>query len=205
MKKSGALPRLVLVGDVAVEFVDPKKQMKTIAPYFRESAIAFCNCKWPLSDRGAPWPGKAGRVVRSAPEKIETYAYCGFNVVTLANNHIMNFGPEGLLQTIEILDANGIKHCGAGKNLEEEHRPAIVEWKETKIAVLGYTSVFTAGFETGKNKPGMAVIRTEVLDVDRGRSCMEWLARMSRLHGTSWKIRDGAGEPVAKGGKAFFV
>ena len=351
MKKTKALPRLALVGDVAVEFVDPKKQMKTIAPYFRESAIAFCNCEWPLTDRGAPWPGKAGRVVRSAPEKIETYTYCGFNVVTLANNHIMNFGPEGLFQTIEILDANGIQHCGAGKNMEAAHRPAIVEWKGTKIAFLGYTSVFTAGFEAGKNKPGMAVIRTEVtyrapsrmhevpglpmitrtsakaedaermrrdikaarrkadavvvsfhwgisggyqhlvgyqkelgrmaidagarlvvghhphtiqpvevykdgliaysvghcgfdmvssdfteeslvidvplvkgglgkplvrplgnavlqpevLDVDRGRSCMEWLARMSRPLGTSWKIRDGAGEPVAKGGKTSFV
>ncbi len=51
-------PRLVLVGDVAVEFDDPEAMLEKIAPYFRQSAIAFCNCEWPLTDRGEPWPGK---------------------------------------------------------------------------------------------------------------------------------------------------
>ena len=159
--KGGTVPRLVLAGDIAVEFVDPKKMMQKIAPYFRDSAIAFCNCEWPLTDRGEPWPSKAGRVVRSAPEKIETYTYAGFDVVTLANNHVMNYGPEGLLQTIQILDAHGIKHCGAGKNLAEAHRPAVVDWKGLKIAFLGYTSVFTVGFEAAQNRPGMAVVRID--------------------------------------------
>jgi poly-gamma-glutamate capsule biosynthesis protein CapA/YwtB (metallophosphatase superfamily) len=155
-------PRLVLAGDMAAEFVKPRDMMKKIAPYFRESSIAFANCEWPMTDRGAPWPGKAGRVVRSSPEKIDLYTFCGFDVVTLANNHIMNFGAEGLAQTIEILDKAGIAHCGAGKNLADAHKPAIVERNGTKIAFLGYSCVFTAGFEARANRPGMAVVRTDV-------------------------------------------
>ena len=93
--------RLAIVGDVAMEEADPRVVLDRAAPYLRESGIAFCNCEWPLTDRGAPWPGKAGRVVRSHPSKLETYTFAGFDAVGLANNHTMNYGPEGLLQTIE--------------------------------------------------------------------------------------------------------
>jgi poly-gamma-glutamate capsule biosynthesis protein CapA/YwtB (metallophosphatase superfamily) len=150
-------PRLVLVGDVAMETADPSEVMANIRPYMEQSAAAFCNCEWPLTDRGAPWPGKAGRVVRSSPPKVSVYA--GFDVVSLANNHIMNYGAEGLAQTLQVLDAAGIRHCGAGLTRAEAHRPAIVEAAGRRIALLAYTSVFAPGFEAGENCPGMAVVR----------------------------------------------
>jgi poly-gamma-glutamate capsule biosynthesis protein CapA/YwtB (metallophosphatase superfamily) len=153
--------RLVLAGDVAIETADPAYVMGRVAPYFRESAIAFCNCEWPLTDRGAPWPGKAGRVVRSRPDLVSTYTDCGFDVVSLANNHVMNYGVEGLLQTIEVLDAAGIAHCGAGADLAAAHRPAIVTWNGRRYAFLSYTSVFTPGFEAADDRPGMAVVKVE--------------------------------------------
>src|SRR5690242_4490229 len=122
-RKVGALPRLAIVGDVAMEVADPTVVLAKAAPFLRESGIAFCNCEWPLTDRGQPWPGKAGRVVRSHPSKLETYTFAGFDAVGVANNHTMNYGPEGLLQTIELLDAAGIAHGGGGANLEQAHRP----------------------------------------------------------------------------------
>ena len=161
MSEGEKFPRLTLVGDVAVEYAEPEELLEKIAPYFRQSAIAFCNCEWALTDRGEPWPGKAGRIIRSHPRNIQTFIGAGFDVVTLANNHVMNYGPDGLIQTLELLDGAGIKHCGAGMNLEEAHRPAIVEWNGLKVAFLGYTSVFIDGFEAAKDKPGMAVLRIE--------------------------------------------
>jgi poly-gamma-glutamate synthesis protein (capsule biosynthesis protein) len=152
-------PRLILVGDVAAETADPREMMRHVTPYAEESAIAFCNCEWPLTDRGSPWPGKAGRVVRSSPDKIGMYA--GFDVVSLANNHIMNYGADGLIQTMSVLDAAGIVYCGAGCNLDEAHRPAFVEGAGTRVAFLSYTSVFTPGFEATHERPGMAVVRIE--------------------------------------------
>jgi poly-gamma-glutamate synthesis protein (capsule biosynthesis protein) len=156
-----AMPRLVLVGDVAAENAEPEFVMQKVASYIQESAIACCNCEWALTDRGVPWPGKAGRVVRSHPSKLPLYSLPRFDVVSLANNHIMNYGAEGLEQTLDVLDTAGIKHCGAGGNLEAAHRPALVEWGGTRAAFLSYTSVYTAGFEATSNRPGMAVVRIE--------------------------------------------
>jgi poly-gamma-glutamate capsule biosynthesis protein CapA/YwtB (metallophosphatase superfamily) len=160
-QKEKTAPRLVLAGDVAVETADPAVLMGHVAPYFRSSAIAFCNCEWPLTDRGASWPGKAGRVVRSRPELVSTYTLCGFDVVSLANNHVMNFGVEGLMQTIEVLDAAGIAHSGAGRNRTAAHRPAVITRDGRRYAFLSYTSVFTAGFEATDERPGMAVVKID--------------------------------------------
>ncbi|MEA2989469.1 MAG: hypothetical protein QOG83_2180 [Alphaproteobacteria bacterium] len=159
--KQGASPRLALAGDVAIETADPAVLMGKVADYFRHSAIAFCNCEWPLTDRGAPWPGKAGRVVRTRPELVRLYTMCGFDVVSLANNHVMNYGPEGLVQTLEVLDAAGIAHCGAGADRAAAHRPAMVERGGRRYAFLAYTSVFTAGFEATDERPGMAVVKVD--------------------------------------------
>ena len=49
----------------------------------------------------------------------------GFNVLSLANNHIYDAGSEGLLNTIRLLDSHNIKHCGAGANIENAIAPAI--------------------------------------------------------------------------------
>ena len=160
-QKQNAAPRLVLAGDIAVETADPAILMERVAPYFRKSAIAFCNCEWPLTDRGVAWPGKAGRVVRSRPELVSTYTLCGFDVVSLANNHLMNYGVEGLMQTIEVLDAVGIAHSGAGKNRAAAHQPAMITRDSRRYAFLSYTSVFTAGFEATDERPGMAVVKID--------------------------------------------
>lgn len=161
MGKQGAIARMVFAGDVAMETADPATKMHRIAPYFRDSAIAFCNCEWPLTTRGEPWPGKPGRVVRSRPDLVSTYTMCGFDVVSLANNHIMNYGPEGLKQTIEVLDAAGIAHSGAGGDLEAAHAPAILERGGKRYAFLSYTSVFNPGFEAAEDRPGMAVVKID--------------------------------------------
>jgi poly-gamma-glutamate synthesis protein (capsule biosynthesis protein) len=151
--------RIVIAGDVAFETADPDVVMANVKNYAERSAIAFCNCEWPLTNRGEPWPGKAGRVVRSSPDKIGEYA--GFDVVSLANNHIMNYGSDGLIQTLEVLDAAGIRHCGAGRNRAEAHKPAVMEAAGRRVAFLAYTSVFAPGFEATDERSGMAVVRVQ--------------------------------------------
>ena len=51
----------------------------------------------------------------------------GFDVVSLANNHIWDLGEDGLMNTIRLLKENGINFCGAGKNAEDAAKPAVVE------------------------------------------------------------------------------
>lgn len=62
----------------------------------------------------------------------------GFDVVSLANNHIWDLGEEGLKNTIRILKENNIKYCGAGMDIEEASRPAVIEKDGLSIAILAY-------------------------------------------------------------------
>lgn len=83
----------------------------------------------------------------------------GFDVVSLANNHVFDLGIEGLRNTIEILDKNGIKHCGAGQNIEEASRPAVIKYKDKSIAILAYCmygNVYLGHVElAGEDHPGV--------------------------------------------------
>lgn len=60
------------------------------------------------------------------------------NVVSLANNHFFDLGPEGAIHAIELLDSMGIMHCGAGRNLEEASKPVVFEKDGKSIAFLAF-------------------------------------------------------------------
>lgn len=60
------------------------------------------------------------------------------NIVSLANNHFFDLGPEGAVHAIELLDSFGIQHCGAGRNLEEASKPVIIEKEGKSIAFLAF-------------------------------------------------------------------
>lgn len=78
-------------------------------------------------------------VFKTDPESVIGLKFAGFNVLSIANNHIMNFGRAGLASTIDNLDKNGIMHVGAGLKEENIYRPAFKEIKGTKFAFLGFT------------------------------------------------------------------
>ena len=61
-----------------------------------------------------------------------------FDVVSLADNHVLDLGEAGLRNTIDILKKNNIKYCGAGLNYEEASRPAVIECGGKSIAILAY-------------------------------------------------------------------
>jgi len=83
----------------------------------------------------------------------------GFNVVWLAGNHAMDWGPEPLLDTVELLRGKGIQTIGAGGKLAESRQPAIIEAKGLRIAMLAHCSVLPEGYAAGLETPGVAPIR----------------------------------------------
>lgn len=62
----------------------------------------------------------------------------GFDVVSLANNHVFDLGKEGLYNTIKMLKDNNIQYCGAGMNSEEASRPIVIEKDNIKTAIFAY-------------------------------------------------------------------
>lgn len=85
------------------------------------------------------------------PELVEIFRLHKIQV-TLANNHVFDYGRKGLEDTLKYLDEHGILHVGAGINLAEARKPIIREIEGKKIAFLGYGNYSPAG----KNTPGVA-------------------------------------------------
>ncbi|HSI48895.1 MAG TPA: CapA family protein [Ideonella sp.] len=78
------------------------------------------------------------------------------DVVSLANNHSGDFGPEAFAQMLGRLQQAGLPYFGGGTDLRSAHRPAIIERQGLRIALLGYDEMFPRRFEAGPDSPGVA-------------------------------------------------
>jgi poly-gamma-glutamate synthesis protein (capsule biosynthesis protein) len=107
-----------------------------VAGYLQEADITVGNFESAMTNIGEP----LNKVyVFNAPlNAAESLTYAGFDLMTLANNHALDYGPEALSQTIGILNRYGIGTFGAGEDIEDAYAPVIMEVDGLKIAFLGY-------------------------------------------------------------------
>ena len=127
-----------------------------VQPILRQADVVFGNLEGPLTDAGQGAPDKP-YVFRSPPAKVApALATAGFTVMSLANNHTMDYGVEGLKQTIAALDEARIQHVGAGMNLQEARRPAFVTSADYTLGFLAYSLTFPESFWAQGQRPGTA-------------------------------------------------
>lgn len=120
-----------------------------------EADFFFVNEEFPFSDRGTKAPDKQ-YTFRLPPSKVSMLREMSVDAVSLANNHALDFGTDALLDTCDTLDAAGILHTGAGKDLEEAKRAVEIEIQGKKVAMIGATRVIpVAEWATYGNTPGM--------------------------------------------------
>jgi poly-gamma-glutamate synthesis protein (capsule biosynthesis protein) len=130
----------------------PYTNVKTL---LSEPDLTVANLETPVTERGEKQTKEY--VYRSSPQALPALRDSGIDVVNLANNHVMDYGAEGLLDTVSNLDAAGIPHVGAGSNLDEALKPVIVEKNGIRIAVLGFSRVVpNSGWKANANQPGVA-------------------------------------------------
>jgi poly-gamma-glutamate capsule biosynthesis protein CapA/YwtB (metallophosphatase superfamily) len=149
----------------AFERDKPEAAFEKVSDRIRSADIAFCNVEGALSDRGKMAVGRDS-AWKSPPHMIQGIKAGGFNIVSAANNHIMDYGPDAMLDTLSLLEQNGIAHIGAGINIHEARKPAFIEKKGCRIAFLGYsTDVNQPGrsFPASERKPGIVPIRVFAL------------------------------------------
>jgi len=101
--------------------------------------LAIANFENPAPDRFT-WHTK-GVVFSADPKLIDGLARAGIDYVSIGNNHIRDAGGNGIVQTIANLEKRGLASSGAGKNLAEARRPAVLEAGGQKVAILGYDTV----------------------------------------------------------------
>jgi poly-gamma-glutamate synthesis protein (capsule biosynthesis protein) len=90
---------------------------------------------------------------------LDAFARNGFDVLSMANNHICDAGHEAMLENRARLRAQGVQTCGAGENIDDARKPAILEANGLRVAFLAYASVFPMGYEASSNVPGLVPLR----------------------------------------------
>lgn len=145
-------------GDVGPIHEPMARYSELVRGTLADADIRFAQVERVYSDRGELKPG-GGAHGRLPPHMASVITDCGFNVVSLAGNHAMDWGPEPLLDTVELLRGKGVQTIGAGRNLAEARQPAIIEYKGQRVAMLAYCSVLHDGAAAEPDKPGVAPMR----------------------------------------------
>lgn len=155
---------LVFVGDVMLGRGVEWKVLKNdadfnfpflkIKDYLRQADLVFGNLEGPISQNGK----NQGSIYsfRFKPEAAGALRDAGFRGLSLANNHIWDWGEEAILDTLSNLDGAGIGAVGAGRNYEEANRPYFLDVKNLRVAFLAYTNLYPKGLAAKANFPGVS-------------------------------------------------
>ena len=123
---SGAIPRPV---DFAYVWGDALETL-------RRADARIVNLETSVTANGTAWPGK-GISYRMHPDNVPCLTAARIDVCTLANNHVMDWGRAGLIDTLDALHRGGIETVGAGRTLDEAQRFAVVDLLPGRVAVFG--------------------------------------------------------------------
>ncbi len=180
LRVDSEIVHLVAVGDLmldrslgfAIEQGNIDYPFSSVSSPLQESDITIGNLESALGDIGEPAPKRYQ--FRAPPEAAESLALAGIDVISLANNHALDFGPDTLLQGIELLNDQGIKTAGAGVDIRAAHEPAFVKVNGIMLAFLSYVHVpveATTGFDTAdwtatETSPGLAWADPEQITAD---------------------------------------
>lgn len=112
---------------------------------------------------------------KASPDKVASLLEAKVTLANLANNHILDFSAEGMVETLQTLRTGGILYAGAGANHLEATAPARLERKGFRIGMLGFTDN-EPGWKAGPGKSG-----TNYIDINSARDRQEALEAIARL------------------------
>ena len=116
---------------------EPSLVLREALGWVRAADLAIVNLESPLCVGGRAIK-KTGPNMRASPSTARFLKDSGFRLVALANNHIYDYGDEGLLETFEHLDAADLGSVGAGKTLEAARNPYVYERHGETIGILNF-------------------------------------------------------------------
>lgn len=127
-----------------------------VADLIGEADLFLLNLECCISDRGSPrtdpWKAFLFRAPSTAARLLQDL---GVSCVTIANNHILDFGEEALLDTLRHLEEAGIQWVGAGRDVRQARRPAVLGTGAFRLSVLGLADD-PADFAAAADRPGTA-------------------------------------------------
>ncbi|MFC3476555.1 CapA family protein [Halobacterium litoreum] len=180
------MTRLGFVGDVMLgRQVDDKQRSRSVEAvwgdcldFLREFDGLFANLECCLSDRGQPWRRTDHTFhFRADPEwAVPALERAGVDCCALANNHVLDFETEALLDTLDALDDGGIAHSGAGRTRDDALDPAVVTADGLDVAFVSLTDN-TPEYAATDSASGTAHVEIDVENPETRATVEEALAR----------------------------
>ena len=132
--------------------------------YLQKADLVFGNLEGPISGRGK----NQGSIYsfNADPYVAQGLTDSNFTVLSVANNHIFDYGRDAFIDTLAVLRLSGIAVVGGGINFEDAHRPVIRDVKGTKVAFLGYTNLLPRLFGEKDSVPAASYLDEEIMKRD---------------------------------------
>ncbi|CDR13731.1 Capsule synthesis protein, CapA [Streptomyces iranensis] len=191
---------LNVVGDVVVSGLprrpvrDPARPGDSAFGLLQGGDLTIGNLEVPLTASGQ----RAEKLVamRAPMSGAAELAALGFDVMSLAMNHAMDYGAEGMRDTVRALDAAGVLHAGFGESISEATRPRVVSLGESSLAFFSFCSALPLGANATADRPGIGAIRVrQSFEFDSGF--------MDETPGTPPFVHSSAHEPDVRAAEAL--
>jgi len=140
----------------------------SVIKLIKSADVAFTNLETTIHDfKGYPAAQSGGAWMVSPPYVAEELKWAGFNLLSCANNHTMDWSVGGMFATSDILNKVGLTHAGIGKNLAESRRPIYMDTDRGRVALISASSTFAPWGRAGharrevQGRPGLNPLRYE--------------------------------------------
>ncbi|GAB3674063.1 CapA family protein [Actinocorallia lasiicapitis] len=133
-------------GDLAARLQDPATALGPIKEQLAKADLAMVNLETAVTDRGTPAAKQF--TFRAPASAFDALKGAGVDVATMANNHALDYGPEGLQDSLAAAQKSGLPVVGIGNNAAEAFRPYVAEVKGSRIAFFGATQVLDDNLAT---------------------------------------------------------
>lgn len=110
---------------------------KEIAEEIKNSALVIANFECPATNNTVPLT-KCGPALKAEPQDIHLLKNMGFDVLSLANNHILDYGMQGVYETLKLCADSNIRTVGAGENKTEAAKPLYCEFGSKTIGIISF-------------------------------------------------------------------
>ena len=146
---------------------------------YLEADCSILNLEGPITTLTEPWDPSQRWSYNANPLSAEALASLGFDAVSLANNHSLDRGSQGILDTVANLQNNGMIAFGAGMNLQQARKPVFIQTIYGKVAVIAFSQKYTDKRTAKSNHPG-----NFILSADNIRESYE----NARSNGAAWIV-----------------
>lgn len=150
---------LIAAGDALIGHrlsIHDEERFRFVIDRVREADVSFINLEVLIHDfEGFPAQYSGGNYMAVPPFIAEELKWAGFNLLSRANNHAMDYSHGGMVATSRYLDAQGLAHSGVGENLARARAPVYLDTPRGRVALLSICSTCPPGSRAGQQRPDL--------------------------------------------------